>query len=167
MAGIEDIVGKTGNYHVRDRFKRFDNKFIRPLILKHVQVWNILAWTINSNNINIIMGFSLIDLCICACNFYCFFFSLVSYYFHTFDVIAKTEAVCRTKNPWNILKASDERCNGLYAKESINNWWPNDRNRINERTFPKLSNWRWKVGTAIFDEPMVISSKHSAWKFPT
>lgn len=38
MAGIEDIVGKTGNYHVRDRFKRFDNKFIRPLILKHVQV---------------------------------------------------------------------------------------------------------------------------------
>lgn len=73
MAGIEDIVGKTGNYHVRDRFKRFDNKFIRPLILKHVQVWNILAWTINSNNINIIMGFSLIDLCICACNFYCFF----------------------------------------------------------------------------------------------
>lgn len=41
MAGMEDIVGKTGNYHVRDRFKRFDNKFIRPLILKHVQVRNI------------------------------------------------------------------------------------------------------------------------------
>lgn len=39
MAGMEDIVGKTGNYHVRDKFKRFDNKFIRPLILKHVQVW--------------------------------------------------------------------------------------------------------------------------------
>lgn len=38
MAGMEDIVGKTGNYHVRDKFKRFDNKFIRPLILKHVQV---------------------------------------------------------------------------------------------------------------------------------
>ncbi|XP_055295258.1 sodium/hydrogen exchanger 3 isoform X6 [Sitodiplosis mosellana] len=37
MAGMEDIVGKTGNYHVRDKFKRFDNKFIRPLILKHVQ----------------------------------------------------------------------------------------------------------------------------------
>ncbi|XP_031624319.1 sodium/hydrogen exchanger 3 isoform X14 [Contarinia nasturtii] len=37
MAGMEDIAGKTGNYHVRDKFKRFDNKFIRPLILKHVQ----------------------------------------------------------------------------------------------------------------------------------
>lgn len=38
MAGVEDIVGKTGNYNVRDKFKRFDNKFIRPLILKHIQV---------------------------------------------------------------------------------------------------------------------------------
>lgn len=38
MAGMEDIVGKTGNYNVRDKFKRFDNKFIRPLILKHIQV---------------------------------------------------------------------------------------------------------------------------------
>lgn len=38
MAGVEDIVGKTGNYNVRDKFKRFDNKFIRPFILKHIQV---------------------------------------------------------------------------------------------------------------------------------
>lgn len=38
MAGMEDIVGKTGNYNVRDKFKRFDNKFIRPLVLKHIQV---------------------------------------------------------------------------------------------------------------------------------
>lgn len=38
MAGVEDIVGKTGNYNVRDKFKRFDNKFIRPHILKNVQV---------------------------------------------------------------------------------------------------------------------------------
>lgn len=38
MAGVEDIVGKTGNYNVRDKFKRFDNKFIRPLILKYAQV---------------------------------------------------------------------------------------------------------------------------------
>lgn len=38
MAGMEDIVGKTGNYNVRDKFKRFDQKFIRPLILKHIQV---------------------------------------------------------------------------------------------------------------------------------
>lgn len=38
MAGMEDIVGKTGNYNMRDKFKRFDNKFIRPLVLKHIQV---------------------------------------------------------------------------------------------------------------------------------
>lgn len=38
MAGMEDIVGKTGNYNVRDKFKRFDYKFIRPLVLKHMQV---------------------------------------------------------------------------------------------------------------------------------
>ncbi|XP_037052316.1 sodium/hydrogen exchanger 3 isoform X15 [Bradysia coprophila] len=34
MAGIEDIVGKTGNYNVRDKFKRFDNKFIRPFLIR-------------------------------------------------------------------------------------------------------------------------------------
>ncbi|KAM8716662.1 hypothetical protein ACLKA7_003525 [Drosophila subpalustris] len=34
MAGIEDICGKTGNYNVRDKFKRFDNRFIRPLLLR-------------------------------------------------------------------------------------------------------------------------------------
>ena len=38
MAGVEDIIGKTGNYNVRDKFKRFDNRFIRPLILKNIQV---------------------------------------------------------------------------------------------------------------------------------
>lgn len=42
MAGIEDIVGKTGNYNVRDKFKRFDNKFIRPLLLRDVKVSYIL-----------------------------------------------------------------------------------------------------------------------------
>ncbi|XP_014600953.1 PREDICTED: sodium/hydrogen exchanger 3 isoform X3 [Polistes canadensis] len=35
MAGIEDILGKHGNYHVRDKFKRFDNKFIRPYLLRN------------------------------------------------------------------------------------------------------------------------------------
>ncbi|XP_076170798.1 na[+]/H[+] hydrogen exchanger 2 isoform X2 [Ptiloglossa arizonensis] len=35
MAGIEDILGKHGNYHVRDKFKRFDNKFIRPYLVRH------------------------------------------------------------------------------------------------------------------------------------
>ena len=38
MAGIEDIVGKTGNYNIRDKFKRFDNRFIRPLLIKNLQV---------------------------------------------------------------------------------------------------------------------------------
>ncbi|KAG7200405.1 hypothetical protein KM043_017860 [Ampulex compressa] len=34
MAGMEDILGKHGNYHVRDKFKRFDNKFIRPYLVR-------------------------------------------------------------------------------------------------------------------------------------
>lgn len=38
MAGIEDIVGKTGNYNLRDKFKRFDNKFIRPLLIRDLSV---------------------------------------------------------------------------------------------------------------------------------
>lgn len=38
MAGIEDIVGKTGNYNIRDKFKRFDNRFIRPYLIKNLQV---------------------------------------------------------------------------------------------------------------------------------
>ncbi|XP_044766576.1 sodium/hydrogen exchanger 3 isoform X4 [Coccinella septempunctata] len=37
MAAIEDILGQHGNYHIRDRFKRFDNKFIRPLLLRNHQ----------------------------------------------------------------------------------------------------------------------------------
>ncbi|XP_034186248.1 na[+]/H[+] hydrogen exchanger 2 [Osmia lignaria lignaria] len=35
MAGIEDILGKHGNYHLRDKFKRFDNKFIRPYLVRN------------------------------------------------------------------------------------------------------------------------------------
>lgn len=38
MAGIEDIIGKTGNYNVRDKFKRFDNRFIRPLVIRDLKV---------------------------------------------------------------------------------------------------------------------------------
>lgn len=38
MAGVEDIVGKTGNYNVRDKFKRFDNRFIRPLLIRDLKV---------------------------------------------------------------------------------------------------------------------------------
>ncbi|CAM6031747.1 unnamed protein product, partial [Sphagnum compactum] len=37
MAGVEDIIGKTGNYNIRDKFKRFDNKFIRPLLIRDLQ----------------------------------------------------------------------------------------------------------------------------------
>ncbi|XP_053593864.1 probable Na(+)/H(+) antiporter nhx-9 isoform X4 [Microplitis demolitor] len=35
MAGVEDILGKHGNYHLRDKFKRFDNKFIRPYVVRN------------------------------------------------------------------------------------------------------------------------------------
>ncbi|KAL1517186.1 hypothetical protein ABEB36_000983 [Hypothenemus hampei] len=37
MAAIEDIVGQHGNFHIRDRFKHFDNKFIRPYLLRNHQ----------------------------------------------------------------------------------------------------------------------------------
>uniref|UniRef100_A0A1B6KGN5 Sodium/hydrogen exchanger n=1 Tax=Graphocephala atropunctata TaxID=36148 RepID=A0A1B6KGN5_9HEMI len=37
MAGIEDILGHHGNHHLRDRFKRFDNQFIRPYLLRNHQ----------------------------------------------------------------------------------------------------------------------------------
>ncbi|CRL03979.1 CLUMA_CG017099, isoform B [Clunio marinus] len=37
MAGLEDIVGKTGNYNVRDKFKRFDNRFVRPYLIRDLQ----------------------------------------------------------------------------------------------------------------------------------
>ncbi|XP_048525087.1 sodium/hydrogen exchanger 3 isoform X3 [Dendroctonus ponderosae] len=37
MAAIEDIVGQHGNYHIRDRFKRFDNKYFRPYLLRNHQ----------------------------------------------------------------------------------------------------------------------------------
>lgn len=38
MAGLEDIVGKTGNYNIRDKFKRIDNKFIRPYLIREFKV---------------------------------------------------------------------------------------------------------------------------------
>lgn len=38
MAGIEDILGRHGNHHMRDKFKRFDNRFIRPFLLRNYQV---------------------------------------------------------------------------------------------------------------------------------
>ncbi|KAJ8666570.1 hypothetical protein QAD02_008232 [Eretmocerus hayati] len=35
MAGIEDILGKHGNHHLRDKFKRFDNTYIRPHLVRN------------------------------------------------------------------------------------------------------------------------------------
>ncbi|XP_018572204.1 sodium/hydrogen exchanger 3 [Anoplophora glabripennis] len=37
MSAMEDILGQHGNYHMRDRFKRFDNSFIRPYLLRNHQ----------------------------------------------------------------------------------------------------------------------------------
>lgn len=37
MTGVEDIIGHHGNHHLRDRFKRFDNQFIRPYLLRDHQ----------------------------------------------------------------------------------------------------------------------------------
>ncbi|KAF4524854.1 hypothetical protein B566_EDAN014535 [Ephemera danica] len=37
MTGIEDILGRHGNYHVRDKFKRFDTKYIRPWLIRDNQ----------------------------------------------------------------------------------------------------------------------------------
>lgn len=51
MAGIEDIVGKTGNYNVRDKFKRFDNKFIRPFLIRDLLV---CIWFSPISGINIV-----------------------------------------------------------------------------------------------------------------
>lgn len=64
MAGIEDILGRTGNYHVRGMFKRFDNKFIRPYLLRDHKgkPWliNNISFFLNTlnkfNNIYFIIG---------------------------------------------------------------------------------------------------------------
>lgn len=48
MAGIEDILGKHGNHHMRDKFKRFDNRFIRPFLLRNYQVSNIKQFSGNN-----------------------------------------------------------------------------------------------------------------------
>lgn len=51
MAGVEDILGKHGNHHIRDKFKRFDNRFIRPFLLRNyqVEVDSIKVWPQYSN----------------------------------------------------------------------------------------------------------------------
>ena len=52
MAGIEDIIGKTGNYNIRDKFKRFDNRFIRPLLIRDLKVMYISIWIIDINQLD-------------------------------------------------------------------------------------------------------------------
>lgn len=51
MAGLEDIVGKTGNYNVRDKFKRFDNRFIRPYLIRDLQVvvWEMIVQSLTQS----------------------------------------------------------------------------------------------------------------------
>ncbi|KZS07684.1 Sodium/hydrogen exchanger [Daphnia magna] len=34
MAGMEDILGHTGNLKIRDKFKQIDNKYIRPCLIR-------------------------------------------------------------------------------------------------------------------------------------
>lgn len=46
MAGVEDILGRHGNHHMRDKFKRFDNRFIRPFLLRNYQVIIFLPYQI-------------------------------------------------------------------------------------------------------------------------
>jgi solute carrier family 9 (sodium/hydrogen exchanger), member 3 len=59
MAGMEDIVGKTGNYTIRDKFKRFDNRFIRPYLIRDLKVnsninnKNHILCCSNTNNDNL------------------------------------------------------------------------------------------------------------------
>lgn len=52
MAGLEDIVGKTGNYTVRDKFKRFDNRFIRPYLIRDLKVSDFTGGTLPSFRLN-------------------------------------------------------------------------------------------------------------------
>ncbi|KAF6203001.1 hypothetical protein GE061_003413 [Apolygus lucorum] len=37
VTGIEDILGHHGTNHLRDKFKRFDNHYIRPYVLRNAQ----------------------------------------------------------------------------------------------------------------------------------
>lgn len=37
MAGVEDIMGKHGNYYIRDKFKRFNTKYLTPLLVRESQ----------------------------------------------------------------------------------------------------------------------------------
>ena len=38
MAGMEGILGEFGHLHLRDRYKYFDNKYIKPCLLRENHV---------------------------------------------------------------------------------------------------------------------------------
>ncbi|XP_064081390.1 sodium/hydrogen exchanger 3-like isoform X2 [Macrobrachium nipponense] len=38
MAGIEDVVGRHGNFHIRDKFKRFNNSYLTPFLVRENNV---------------------------------------------------------------------------------------------------------------------------------
>ncbi|XP_076047716.1 na[+]/H[+] hydrogen exchanger 2 isoform X2 [Oratosquilla oratoria] len=38
MAGIEDIMGKHGNFYIRERFKHFNHKFVTPCLIREHRV---------------------------------------------------------------------------------------------------------------------------------
>lgn len=38
MAGIEDLVGRHGNFHIRDKFKRFNNTYLTPFLVREHNV---------------------------------------------------------------------------------------------------------------------------------
>ncbi|XP_065577785.1 probable Na(+)/H(+) antiporter nhx-9 isoform X2 [Artemia franciscana] len=40
MAGIEDVLGRMGNNQIRNRFKHFDNKYVRPCLVRDYKVQN-------------------------------------------------------------------------------------------------------------------------------
>uniref|UniRef100_A0A6A7FMG4 Sodium/hydrogen exchanger n=3 Tax=Hirondellea gigas TaxID=1518452 RepID=A0A6A7FMG4_9CRUS len=37
MAGVEDIIGKHGNFYLRDKFKRFNTKYLTPCLVRDTQ----------------------------------------------------------------------------------------------------------------------------------
>ncbi|XP_069989338.1 probable Na(+)/H(+) antiporter nhx-9 isoform X2 [Penaeus vannamei] len=39
MAGIEDLMGKHGNFMLRDKFKRFNNKYITPFLVREQNIF--------------------------------------------------------------------------------------------------------------------------------
>jgi hypothetical protein len=114
MAGMEDVCGKTGNYTIRDKFKRFDNRFIRPYLIRDLKV------SVDS-----------------------------SYYRNAYRLFSRpllSFAGSGTKDHRNVLEAGYERCNRLYAPQSIGHR-ANDWNGINECIIQKLyyRRARWKV----------------------